>query len=152
MGNGLKLLLAAIFAAVAAYMKELVAPMLVLLIVMLLDYISGVSAAFVQHELSSRVGLIDKNKKVGYLMIVAVGMALDYLISLLGDKFGVEMQNIYFVGLLVIVWLIINECISILENTDEMGLPVPPFIRSLLKRLKRHTEETAGEDASPEDM
>ena len=152
MGNGLKLLLAAIFAAVAAYMKELVAPMLVLLIVMLLDYISGVSAAFVRHELSSRVGLIGIVKKVGYLMIVAVGMALDYLISLLGDKFGVEMQNIYFVGLLVIVWLIINECISILENTDEMGLPVPPFIKSMLKRLKRHTEETAGEDASPEDM
>ena len=152
MGNGLKLLLAAIFAAVAAYMKELVAPMLVLLIVMLLDYISGVSAAFVRHELSSRVGLIGIVKKVGYLMIVAVGMALDYLISLLGDKFGVEMQNIYFVGLLVIVWLIINECISILENTDEMGLPVPPFIKSMLKRLKRHTEETAGEDASPDDM
>ena len=143
--NGFKILLAAILAAVAAYMKELVAPMMVLLIVMLLDYISGVSAAWVQHQLSSRVGLIGIVKKVSYLLIVAVGMALDYLISLLGDKFGVEMQNIYFVGLLVIIWLIINECISILENADEMGLPVPEFIKKMLKRLKKHAEDVSGD-------
>lgn len=143
--NGFKILLAAILAAVAAYMKELVAPMMCLLIVMLLDYISGVSAAWVQHQLSSRVGLIGIVKKVSYLLIVAVGMALDYLISLLGDKFGVEMQNIYFVGLLVIIWLIINECISILENADEMGLPVPEFIKKMLKRLKKHAEDVSGD-------
>ena len=143
--NGFKILLAAILAAVAAYMKELVAPMMCLLIVMLLDYISGVSAAWVQHQLSSRVGLIGIVKKVSYLLIVAVGMALDYLISLLGDKFGVEMQNIYFVGLLVIIWLIINECISILENADEMGLPVPGFIKKMLKRLKKHAEDVSGD-------
>ena len=145
MENGLKLLLTAIFAAVAAYMKELVAPMMVLLVVMGLDYISGVSAAWVTHQLSSRVGLVGIIKKIGYLMIVAVGMALDYLISLLGGKFGVAMENIYFVGLLVIVWLIINECISILENADEMGLPVPEFIKKMLTRLKRHAEEVSGD-------
>ena len=84
-------------------------------------------------------------KKVCYLLIVAVGMVLDYLIAMLGGQFGLQLENVYFVGLLVIIWLIINECISILENCDEMSLPVPGFIGKLLTRLKRHTEEAAGE-------
>ena len=145
MENGWKFLIAAVAAALSAYLKLLFAPLMVLLAVMLLDYISGISAAWVTHQLSSRVGIIGIVKKVSYLLIVAVGMALDYLISIIGGQFGVQMDGVYFVGLLVIVWLIINECISILENADEMGLPVPGFIGKLLQRLKRHTEEVSGE-------
>ena len=121
-----------------------------LLAVMVLDYISGISAAWVNHQLSSRIGLIGIVKKVSYLLIVNVGMALDYLIFLLGQKFGVQINDSYFVGLLVIVWLIINECISILENADEMGLPVPEFIKKLLARLKQHTDAISGETDSTE--
>ena len=117
---------------------------------MVLDYISGISAAWVNHQLSSRIGLIGIVKKVSYLLIVNVGMALDYLIFLLGQKFGVQINDSYFVGLLVIVWLIINECISILENADEMGLPVPEFIKKLLARLKQHTDAISGETDSTE--
>jgi len=140
------MLLAAILAAVAAYMKELVAPMMVLLIVMLLDYVSGISAAWVTGQLSSRIGIVGIVKKISYLLIVAVGMALDYLIGVIGGSFGIEMEHVFFVGLLVIVWLIINECISILENADEMKLPVPAFIGKILQKLKRHAESAAGED------
>ena len=143
MANGFKILIASILAAVAAYMKELAGALLVLFMVMILDYVSGISAAWVNKQLSSRIGLIGIVKKVSYLLIVAVGMSLDYLIMMLGAKFGVQINDSYFVGLLVIIWLIINECISILENADEMGLPVPEFIRKLLARLKRHTEEQA---------
>lgn len=145
MANSLKMLMAAILAAVFAYMQQLAASLLVLLGVMVLDYISGISSAWVNHQLSSRVGLIGIVKKVSYLLIVFVGMALDYLIFLLGQKFGVQINDSYFVGLLVIIWLIINECISILENADEMGLPVPGFIKKLLARLKQHTDAISGE-------
>lgn len=150
MANSLKMLLAAILAAVGAYMQQLAGSLLVLLAVMVLDYISGISAAWVNHQLSSRIGLIGIVKKVSYLLIVNVGMALDYLIFLLGQKFGVQINDSYFVGLLVIVWLIINECISILENADEMGLPVPEFIKKLLARLKQHTDAISGETDSTE--
>ena len=150
MENGIKLLMTAILTAVAAYMQQLAASLLVLIGVMVLDYISGISAAWVTHQLSSRIGLIGIVKKVSYLLIVAVGMALDYLISLLGGRFGVQINDSYFVGLLVIIWLIINECISILENADEMGLPVPEFIKKLLARLKKHTDEIAGETEDSE--
>lgn len=150
-GTDFKFLLSLLLAALAAYLQQLLAPMIVLIAVMALDYVSGISAAWVNRQLSSRIGIMGIVKKICYLLIVAVGMALDYLISLLGARFGVQLDNTYFVGLLVIVWLIINELISILENCDEMGLPVPAFIGALLRRLKRHTEEIGGEDEHPPD-
>lgn len=150
MENVWKGLIALISAAVAAYFRELIGPLAVLMLVMVLDYISGISAAWITRQLSSRVGIIGIVKKLCYGLIVAVGMAMDYLVSMLGGKFGVQLENVYFIGLLVIIWLIINECISILENTDEMGLPVPDFVKAMLKRLKKHTEDIAGED--PEEI
>ena len=47
---------------------------------------------------------------------------------------------------MVIVWLILNECISILENIDKIGVPVPDFLMSLVKRLKSNTEQKGGGD------
>lgn len=149
--NGWKILIAAVLAALGAYLQQLAAPLAVLIVVMVLDYISGISAAWKTKTLDSRVGLVGIVKKVCYLLIVAVGMVLDYLIQMLGGRFGLSMEGAYFVGLVVIIWLIINECISILENTAEMGVPVPPFVGALLKRLKRHTEEAAGDDDDGED-
>ena len=145
MGTGWKILIAAVLAALGAYLQQLAAPLVVLIVVMVLEYISGMIAAVRTGTLDSRIGIMGIIKKVSYLLIVAVGMVLDYLIQLLGGKFGLSLEGTYFVGLLVIIWLIINECISILENCDEMSLPVPGFIGKLLTRLKRHTEEAAGE-------
>ncbi len=150
MENGWKILVTAVLAALGAYLQQLAAPLAVLIVVMVLDYISGMIAAIRTHTLDSTVGILGILKKVSYLLIVAVGMVLDYLIRMLGGEFGMSLEGTYFVGLLVIIWLIINECISILENTDEAGGPVPPFIRTMLKRLKRHAEETAGETDSTE--
>ena len=145
MENVWKVLIAAILAALGAYLRQLAAPLLVLIVVMVLDWISGISSAWKRKQLDSRIGLVGIIKKVGYLLIVAVGMVLDYLIQMLGGEFGLSLEGTYFIGLVVIIWLIINECISILENTAEMGAPVPPFVQKLLERLKRHTEEIAGE-------
>ena len=48
-------------------------------------------------------------------------------------------------GLLVTVWLIFNECISILENVAQIGAPLPPFLVKLIGKLKKTTEDK-GED------
>ena len=42
---------------------------------------------------------------------------------------------------MVIVWLIINELISILENVAAMGSPVPGFLQKLLGKLKNAVEK-----------
>ena len=136
-------LLAAVTATLSAYAREIAVPMAVLGCVMALDYGTGVAAAWECRELNSRVGLMGIVKKAAYLSLVAVGMTLDYVASAAGEQLGVRMPVEYLFGLMVCIWLIINECISILENADRLGLPVPPFMEKLLMRLKERTESTA---------
>ena len=59
----IKIFLAAFGAALWSYFQNIFAPLVILIVVMVVDYISGVAAAWVRHELSSRVGLIGIVKK-----------------------------------------------------------------------------------------
>ena len=135
-----KAIATAALAALAAYFQVLLVPVFVLVGAMVLDYISGIASAWQRSELSSRVGIVGIVKKVLYLVIVAVGMIADYVIALTAEKLGANFEFNY-IGLVVVIWLIINECISVLENVAEMGLPVPAVLDKLLKRLKERTEE-----------
>jgi len=50
------------------------------------------------------------------------------------------------VAAIVIVWLIINELLSILENVAAIGGPVPAFLQKLLGRLKNAVEKKAEDE------
>lgn len=143
-GNVLKLSLAAFLAALMTYMGQIIVPVLILVGVMLLDYLTGVHAAFVRHELSSRAGLIGILKKLSYLAMVAVACVIDYLIATVGAQLGTVIA-VQFVGQLVVFWLILNELISILENVQKIGGPVPPFVAKLLQHLRGKFEESLPE-------
>ncbi|MBR3272584.1 MAG: phage holin family protein [Clostridia bacterium] len=136
-----KLLIAAVSAALWSYFKNLFAPLVILIVVMVVDYISGVAAAWVRHELSSRTGLIGIVKKLSYLALVVAGCSIDYLVSILGEQLTGTEISIKAIGLVVVCWLIINELISILENVARQGGPVPPFLASILKHLRETTEK-----------
>lgn len=142
--NALKLSLAAFLAALMTYMGQIIVPVLILCCVMLLDYLTGVHAAFVRHELSSRTGLIGILKKLSYLAMVAVACVIDYLIATVGAQLGTVIA-VQFVGQLVVFWLILNELISILENVQKIGGPVPPFVAKLLQHLRGKVEESLPE-------
>ena len=148
--NAIKAVIAILIAGAMAYFKELIGPLIVLGVVMVVDYVTGISAAWVSKELSSRVGLIGIVKKLAYLAAVGVAVVIDYIIQQAIIKVGVELNSIgvYF-GLIVTVWLILNECLSILENLAEIGVPLPKFLLSAVERLKKTTEK-AGEDAAQE--
>lgn len=109
--------------------------------VMLLDYVSGMCAAWTTKMLNSRVGIIGIIKKVGYLGLVAVGMAVDYLITSGLTHVGINLQINYCVGMIVTIWLIINELISILENLDRIGIPLPNFLVKIVNKLKNSIDE-----------
>ena len=136
-----KMLLAAFSAAIWSYFKTIFAPLVILIVVMVVDYISGVAAAWVRHELSSRVGLIGIVKKLSYLALVVAGCSIDYLVSILGEQLTGAEISIKAIGLVVVCWLIINELISILENVARQGGPVPPFLANILLHLRETTEK-----------
>lgn len=127
-------------AALAAYFEVLLFPIIIVAIVMLCDYASGVAAAWVHNELSSRTGIVGIVKKVAYALIVVVGIVIDWIVQTAADKVGIDAGNFYYFALLVIVWLIINECISILENVAKLGVPIPSFLVKLAEKLKATTE------------
>ena len=129
-----------ILAACAAYLRELIVPVVMLAIVMLADYLTGLARAWVTKQLSSRIGVLGIVKKVSYLFVVGVAIVIDFVIQYAAGKAGLDFGSVYFFGLLVTIWLILNEYISILENLADIGVPLPAFLVKLVKRLKKTTE------------
>ena len=134
---------AAAGAAVVSYLGALAAPLLVLLCVMLIDYVTGLVKAYMASQLSSRIGLRGILKKLCYMAMVAVGAALDYLLTGALAQAGIDLHIEMFCGMLVAIWLIVNELISILENLAEIGVPGMPVLTKLLSRLHGTLENGA---------
>lgn len=134
---------AAAIGALAAYFNVLLIPLIVLLAVMLIDYITGMVGAAYSGKLNSRVGAVGILKKAGYIALVAVGIVADYLISNALLKIGIDLKINYCFGMIITIWLIINELISILENLGELDVPLPAFLVNIIKTLKNKVEEQA---------
>ena len=107
---------------------------------MIVDYFTGMASAKVTGELNSRIGIVGIIKKVGYLALIAVGMVVDYIIGSALINVGVEAQQSYWFGMIITIWLIINELISILENLGEIGVPLPEFLVNAVKSLKNKVD------------
>ena len=128
-------------AACGACLRTLLVPVAVLAAVMLSDYVTGMLRAWSARELSSRVGLRGLVKKLGYLFAVGVAVVVDLVLQTAGATLGADLAGVYVFALLVTLWLIGNECISILENVSALGVPVPGFLRTAASRLKQSAEE-----------
>lgn len=139
--NIIQATISVVLGALASYFNVLLIPVLVLVAVMVIDYATGMTSAYKNGQIESKVGLLGILKKVSYLVLVAVGGVVDYLIcsglATSGFDFGVT----YCCGLIVCVWLIINELISILENLSELGTPIPKFLVNIVHRLKDSVDD-----------
>lgn len=96
-----------------------------LVLVMALDYITGVCKAIKQKKLNSKTGLLGFLKKFGYLVIVALAVVIDHI----SGETGV-------IRTLVIYFFVANDGLSILENWGAIGLPLPKKMFELLEQLK----------------
>ncbi len=149
--NVLKGVVTVILAGAAAYFRQLLGPLIILAIVMVADYITGMAAAWVTGTLSSRTGVLGVVKKIGYIFAVGVAIVVDYIITFAAENVGAEL-GFHIFGLLVTVWLILNECISILENLAEIGVPLPGFLIAIVKKLKKSTEQAGEHHAAPTEL
>lgn len=144
--NIIQATISVVLGALASYFNVLLIPVLVLVAVMVIDYATGMTSAYKNGQIESKVGLLGILKKVSYLVLVAVGGVVDYLIcsglATAGFDFGVT----YCCGLIVTIWLIINELISILENLSELGTPIPKFLVNIVRRLKNTVENKTDTD------
>ena len=75
-------------------------------------------------------------KKVGYILTIFVAISTDFLIFKFAEEMHLQSNNNTMFGLLITIWLIINELLSILENAGRMGVTLPLFLLKLLAELK----------------
>ena len=146
MKNFLHAIFAGALGALAAYFNVLLIPLIVLVAVMMIDYITGMAGAAYTGKINSRVGIIGIVKKICYLALVAVGIVVDYLITTALVQIGIAIQINYCFGMIITIWLIINELISILENLGELNIPLPHFLIRTVKSLKGRVEDTAKDE------
>lgn len=142
----LQMFVSAAFAGLLYYLGIVSIPIVMLVCAMIVDYITGMSAAWYNSELSSKKGIKGIIKKVSYLALVCVGMGVDWLIYSGLSQAGISTEHSVFFGVLVTVWLIINELISILENLKAIGVPLPGFLVTIIKRLKNKCERKDDKD------
>ena len=107
-----------------------------LLVLMGMDYVTGLLAAKINPNLkgwSSKRGFKGICKKVLILSIVA-------LAHFISDLTGGEAARV------LVIWFFIgNEGLSIIENAANSGVPVPKKLRDTLEQLKKEKDEKKGE-------
>jgi len=143
--NEWKIICTTVVAGVLAYFRIVAVPILVLFVFMILDYLTGLAAAWVHCELSSRTGLIGIIKKVMYFVLIAVGIGADWIINFGLTAVKIDFEYGYLIGLFITIWLILNELMSILENIGEINSNAyPQFLKNLLSHIKKTMEDKAG--------
>lgn len=150
-GKSVQAAFAAALTMLTYYLGMVAVPIVVLMIAMIIDYVTGMVSAWHKAELSSKKGIFGIVKKISYLGLVCVGMGVDWLIYSGLHSVGVDLGYTIFFGVLVTIWLVINELISILENLGAIGVPLPKFLLKIIKKLKTTTENKVESEDEKDD-
>ncbi len=144
--KGVQGIIVGFFTALTAWLGTLAIPVYILLGCNLIDYITGIMAARARGEkVSSEIGFLGIAKKVCQWLLVIVGWMLDVVIKSCVEQAIPGFQVPIMIALFVSFWLIANEMLSILENIDEIGVPIPGFLKKVIIYFLHSTESKAKE-------
>ncbi len=116
--------------------------MTALLVLMVLDYVTGIMCAIVDKQLSSAIGFKGIFKKV--LIIILVGIA--HIVDMYVIRNGEALRSA------VICFYMSNEGVSVLENAGRLGLPIPEKLKAILSQLHdKLPESTNNGDSTKEE-
>lgn len=107
-----------------------------LIVFAIVDYITGVAAAAIEHRLNSEIGFKGITKKLLLFCIVGVAHILDLYV--LGTRAACRSA--------VVLFYIANEGLSIIENVARCGLPIPDKLKIILEQLKEDNNVGSGKD------
>ena len=112
--------------------------MIALLVIMGIDYITGIMIAAVWKKsaksdsgaVDSRAGFKGLCRKVAILLFVLIAVQLDSVMNT--DGVARTAVILFFIG---------NEGISVIENMGIMGVPLPSAITKAFEQLRRDKDE-----------
>lgn len=106
-------------------------PLGALILLVCLDYITGICVALRERKLSSKIGSKGLTTKVMIFAMVGLSVVVDQL--LIGA--GPALSSV------TVLFYCSNELISICENAAKMGLPLPKRLTAYLKSLQDRLDE-----------
>ena len=92
------------------------------------DIATGIINSILKKKLSSKRSYVGMFKKVSILGVAITAFIIE------------DILKIERVGEIVVTFFIITESLSILENCNEMGIPIPKFLKDILI-LKKGDDE-----------
>lgn len=114
---------------------------------LLLDYISGSAAARRAGEWSSAVARDGLWHKLGEIFAVVVASLCDIALTIVIDMAPVSLPFELgpLITPLVLLWYIITELGSILENAGKLGANYPTWLKRMLRQYKDNIDHSMGE-------
>ena len=97
-----------------------------LLVFVVVDYLTGLMAAYIQKKISSEVGFRGICRKVAIFCLVGIAHILDAQVIKTGSVLRTA----------IVFFYLSNEGISILENITVIGLPVPQKLKDVLEQIR----------------
>lgn len=127
--------------AVFAYLQSnITITVIILAILMIFDYVTGLIAAIMNKEYDKEKGVNGLIKKICYAFLVAAAFLTDLFIKSLTESVGYVIPLQAMFGIVAIVYLCGNELWSIAGNLIRIGVPVPPQFLAAFGLIK----DTAG--------
>ena len=145
--NGFKAAVAAVVGCLTALWGWFGWLVVAWVVCMLLDYGTGTAAALRAGEWSSKVARDGLWHKLGEAVAVLVAAILDGVIGLIlanVPALTLPFDYTVFLTVLVLVWYIMTELGSLVENAGALGAPVPAWLRKAIAALES-TVDGAGD-------
>ena len=136
--NSFKAAVAAVCAALTALWGWFGWVVVAWIVCMIIDYATGSAAALRAGKWSSKTARDGIWHKLGSVVAVIVAAILDTVIGHLLDNVpGMELPFTYTVLLcpLVVIWYILTEAGSIIENAGALGAPIPAWLTKMIASL-----------------
>lgn len=146
----------AAFVAIIAFVTTLIGwkgiAVLTWLCCVLLDYVAGSLAARKENNWSSAIAREGLWHKVGEIFAVLVAalcdIALGVVINGMNIQLGFEINS--FITPVVLVWYILTELGSIIENCGKLGAPIPKWFKQYVDRAKNTIDTQKGDTEGKE--
>lgn len=109
----------------------------VFIMAMVFDWITGLARGIAKKELSSKIGFCGLIKKMFTIMLIIFAVALDKLLSTENNMLNILNHNINLsLRNVMLIFYIGNDGISMLENLEQIGVPFPDKLKSVLKQCR----------------
>ena len=109
-----------------------------LLCFVIADYLTGVIAAFIKKEVSSKVGFNGLLKKITIFVAVAIANVIDVYV----------LKTNSIMRTATCLFYIANDGISIIENLSIIGVPFPAKLKKYFAQIKEDDKKDGGDNES----